>query len=103
MSHCGLICCYQPFGGTDCPETLITVYKSTRCNNPGNHFADCFCMLSERTVMQEAVQLNEVVPALIQVPFLTQVISLGAQEHTHVCIDCLVAADLYLVGEWLVI
>lgn len=103
MSRCGLIWCYQPFGGTHCLETLITVYKSTRCNNPGNHIVDYFSMLSERTVIQEAVQFHEVVPALIYVPFLTQVISLGAQEHTYVCIDCLVAADLYLVGEWLVI
>ena len=99
MSRCGLICCYQPFGGTGCPETLITVYKSTRCNNPGN----LSCMLSERTVIHEAVHLNGVVPALIHVPFHTHVISLGEQEHTHICVDCLVAADLYLVGEWLVI
>lgn len=84
-------------------ETLLTICEVTWCNNPENHIADSFCVLSEPTVIREAVHLNEEVSAIIHVHFLTQVIVLGGQEHTHVSVDCLVAADLYLVGEWLVI
>lgn len=54
-------------------------------------------------MIREAVHLDEVVPALIQTPFVTPGISTGTHEQTRVYIDFLFAADLYLVGERLVI
>lgn len=59
--------------------------------------------ISALTFLWEAVQLDEVVSAVVDVVLAAQGVVLGAQEHPHVRIGRLVAAHVDAVGEGLVV